>query len=132
MWEHTRAPRSFPAALMFADVSGSSELARQIAGPDAAGVGELSQLLNGYFGRLIGIVADYCGDVIKFAGDALLALWPCKEADELAERTLHAARETRSYRCLIGCHRAQSASSVRENQAKRWDRSVKFSAHVPS
>ncbi len=62
-------------ALLFADIAGFSRLADQLAQNNPAGAEELTALLNDYFGHLIGLVVGHGGDVVKFAGDALLALW---------------------------------------------------------
>ena len=67
---------SVPAAVFFADISGFTALAERLAQHGPAGAEKLSQLLNTYFGQLISLIAEYGGDVVKFAGDGLLALWP--------------------------------------------------------
>ncbi|MFT5431121.1 MAG: class 3 adenylate cyclase, partial [Myxococcota bacterium] len=64
------------AAVLFADISGFSQLAERLAAEGAEGVETISSCLNNYFGQLIELVAQYGGDVLKFAGDALLAIWP--------------------------------------------------------
>jgi len=66
----------FPAAVFFADISGFTALAEQLAEQSPAGAEELSALLKDYFGQLIGLITAHGGDVVKFAGDGLLALWP--------------------------------------------------------
>ena len=43
---------------------------------DPAGVETLARILNEYFGQLIDIIHEYGGDVVKFAGDAVIAVWP--------------------------------------------------------
>ncbi len=77
------APSSYPvpAAVLFADISGFSNLADQLAqrGPEGAEV--LSTTLNGVFSELISLITALGGDVVIFAGDALLALWPAVEED---------------------------------------------------
>ncbi len=70
------------AAVLFADISGFTALAEQHAKAGPAGVEELTVLLNAYFGRLVDQVTSWGGDVIKFAGDALLAVWPSDGSDE--------------------------------------------------
>lgn len=60
-------------ALLFADISGFTSLTERLARKGAVGAEELTAALNRYFGELIDIVNDYGGDVLKFAGDALLA-----------------------------------------------------------
>ena len=69
------------AAVLFADVSGFTTLADRLALRGAAGAEELSRLLNDYFGQLLALVASHGGEPFKFAGDALMALWPAHGAD---------------------------------------------------
>ncbi|RME28665.1 MAG: hypothetical protein D6798_01880 [Deltaproteobacteria bacterium] len=63
------------AAVLFADISGFTPLAERLARHGARGAEELTDLLNRYFGRLIAVIEEHGGEVVKFAGDALLALW---------------------------------------------------------
>ena len=67
------------AAVLFADISGFTALTERLARTGPGGVEELTELLNGCFGQLVQLVIDHGGDVVKFAGDALLALWPADE-----------------------------------------------------
>lgn len=92
--EPISAPKaeSFPAAVLLADITGFTPLTERLAQRGPAGVEALSSLLNDYFGRLIDLISGQGGEVVKFAGDALLALWPASSADELAEVTLLAAQ----------------------------------------
>lgn len=69
----------FPAAVLFADISGFTALTERLTRRGPAGAEELTQLLNAYFGQLIEIVTNHGGDVVKFAGDGLLALWPADD-----------------------------------------------------
>jgi len=66
----------FQAAILFADISGFTALAERLAQRGPAGAEELTRLLNDYFGQLINLVDAHGGEVVKFAGDALLAWWP--------------------------------------------------------
>lgn len=66
----------FPAAVLFADISGFTALTERLAQRGPLGAEVLTQILNNYFKQLIDLIAAYGGDVVKFAGDALLALWP--------------------------------------------------------
>jgi len=82
----------FPATVLFADISGFTVLAERLAARGPAGAEELTRLLNAYFGRLIALVTAHGGDVVKFAGDALLALWPAAGFASLPAATLRAAQ----------------------------------------
>ncbi|MCO4768970.1 MAG: AAA family ATPase [Deltaproteobacteria bacterium] len=68
------------AALMFADISGFSLLAESLAetyGDHASD--RLVSILNAQFGRWIDLVAEHAGEVVKFAGDAIVAIWPVQD-----------------------------------------------------
>jgi class 3 adenylate cyclase len=65
----------FAAAAMFADLSGFTALTEQMSLHNPAGTEELTQILDLYFGHLVQVVTSHGGDVVKFAGDGLLALW---------------------------------------------------------
>src|SRR5574339_325269 len=73
----------FQAAILFADISGFTVLTEQLAERGPVGVETLARILNEYFGQLIDIIHDYGGDVVKFAGDAVIAVWPIV-ADDVA------------------------------------------------
>jgi class 3 adenylate cyclase/tetratricopeptide (TPR) repeat protein len=64
------------AAILFADISGFTLLTERLAERGPTGVETLARILNEYFGQLIDIIHDYGGDVVKFAGDAVIAVWP--------------------------------------------------------
>ncbi|MBA3530331.1 MAG: AAA family ATPase, partial [Ardenticatenales bacterium] len=74
----------FSAAVLFADISGFTRLSERLAQRGPAGAEALTQVLNDYFGRLITLVTEHGGEIVKFAGDSLLALWPT--ADETGAR----------------------------------------------
>jgi class 3 adenylate cyclase len=65
----------FRAAILFADISGFTPLTETFAERGPEGAEALTRILNDYFGRMTEIVFDHGGDVLKFAGDALMALW---------------------------------------------------------
>lgn len=72
----------FPAAVVFIDISGFTPLTEALvkSGPD--GLESLTAILNAYFGQIVDLILDHGGDVLKFAGDALLAVWPVQNADQ--------------------------------------------------
>jgi class 3 adenylate cyclase/tetratricopeptide (TPR) repeat protein len=80
----------FPAAVLFADISGFTALTERLAQKGPPGVEELTRVVNSYFERLIEAIASAGGMVVKFAGDALLALFPARE-EPLRAATLRAA-----------------------------------------
>lgn len=82
----------FPAAVLFADISGFTALTERLAQKGPAGAEELTSLLNAYFGQLIGLITRHGGDIAKFAGDALIALWPAAGEAQLTQVTQQAAQ----------------------------------------
>ncbi|MCI0455378.1 MAG: AAA family ATPase [Gemmataceae bacterium] len=82
-----------PAAVLFADVTGFTALTERFAHEGPVGAEKLSGLLNTYYERLVSLIVDHGGDIVKFAGDALLAVWPTPILQEdLATVTLRAAQ----------------------------------------
>ena len=69
----------FGAAVLFADIRGFTALADKLARRGQVGAEHLADLLNDCFGQLIDVVHEHGGEVTKFAGDALLALWPVSQ-----------------------------------------------------
>ncbi|MCB0172011.1 MAG: tetratricopeptide repeat protein [Anaerolineae bacterium] len=65
-----------PAAVLFADVSGFTPLTEALAQRGARGPEELTTLLNQYFTRMIDLIEAEGGEVVKFAGDAVMVLFP--------------------------------------------------------
>jgi predicted ATPase/class 3 adenylate cyclase len=76
-------------AVLLGDIRGFTRLTEQMAerGPD--GVETLTASINDYFSGMIDAISARGGEVVSFAGDAVLALWPA-EPSELAD-ALHAA-----------------------------------------
>src|SRR5690242_1825154 len=70
-------------AVFFADISGFTSLTERLVQRDPYGVEDLSRVLNTYFGQLIELIHSHGGDVVKFAGDSLLAIWPARTDTEL-------------------------------------------------
>ena len=58
------------AVVWISDLRGFTDLTDRLAGPD------VTALLNAYFERLAGAVLDHGGEVLKFIGDGLLAVFP--------------------------------------------------------
>ena len=84
---------AFPAAVLFADISGFTPLTEALAQRGAEGPEEMTRLLNTYFSRLIGAIEAEGGEVVKFSGDAVTALFPAtaEPAGHAARRALQAA-----------------------------------------
>jgi class 3 adenylate cyclase len=60
---------------VFCDVSGFTALSEAMA-RNGKGAEGLAKHLNSYFAQMVRIIASEGGDVFKFAGDAMIVLWP--------------------------------------------------------
>jgi class 3 adenylate cyclase/tetratricopeptide (TPR) repeat protein len=79
-------------AVLFADLAGFTPLTRRLAESGGSGAERLSEILDATFGRMAGIMERCGGDIVLFAGDAALAVWPAgADATGLAEATRRAA-----------------------------------------
>jgi adenylate cyclase 10 len=63
------------STLLFLDVSGFTSLTEQYSNDANLGIDQLTRTLNSYFGKLVCEILTHDGDIYKFAGDAILALW---------------------------------------------------------
>ncbi|CAB9511982.1 cyclase type 10 [Seminavis robusta] len=72
-------PYTCEAAVLFVDLSGYSKITSAIA---HRGAHAMSSVVNAYLDRLLKIIDRYGGDVIKFAGDAVLVVWAGQEGDD--------------------------------------------------
>jgi class 3 adenylate cyclase/tetratricopeptide (TPR) repeat protein len=83
---------NFDTAVLFADISGFTALTEKLAARGAVGMEELSKVISDYFGCLAEVIIAHGGDIVKFAGDAMLALWPASAEESLAVATRRAAQ----------------------------------------
>ena len=70
--ENPRA-RSVGGAILIADISGYTGITERLSSLGDEGLGRLSDLLSREFSRYMEIVASHDGEMISFAGDALVA-----------------------------------------------------------
>ncbi len=76
-----------PAVIWWADLRGSTGLAERL--PRA----RYLQLLNHFFESTAGVVIEHGGEVLKFIGDAVMAIFPLREIPDAADRALDSAIE---------------------------------------
>ena len=75
---------SYWGAVLFADISGFSKLAEKLQkelGESAAAAETLSRYVGDSLDIMVKMITSNRGDVIKFAGDAILAVFPAKAFD---------------------------------------------------
>ena len=73
------AGESIRAVIWVSDLRGFTDLSDRLSGSD------MLALLNAYFEVMAGAVLAHGGEVLKFIGDGLLAVFPLAEADAIGE-----------------------------------------------
>ncbi len=71
-----------PAAVLFADISGFTALVERLREEGKRGAERVQEILNAVFGPLDELIEDAGGEVLKFPGDAALALFTAAPDDE--------------------------------------------------
>jgi class 3 adenylate cyclase len=89
--------RDGQAAVLFADIAGFTPLAERLA-LKPHGTEQLSGLLDRCFGTLTALVASHGGEVVTFAGDALIAAWDASDCSR--DATAWAMRCAQAIQCL--------------------------------
>lgn len=70
----------FMGACLLADISGFTKLSASFCKNGSIGLDKLHQATNGLLGNFVRIVYKHHGDVIAFAGDALICVFPVTES----------------------------------------------------
>ena len=85
---HAREPeaRRLLGAVLFIDAAGFTAMAEVLAAEGPAGAEKLTRLLNDNLGNVVELLRAHGGEAVKFAGDAIVALWSA-EHSSLAEAT---------------------------------------------
>lgn len=74
----------YSSVLMFADVSGFTALCERYSAMQHSGIDKLTKTLNGYLGAIVEKIISSEGDILKFAGDAILAVWRINSPPEMS------------------------------------------------
>lgn len=102
------APRKFEGVVFFADISGFTDLSEKYQNVEN-GASKLSAVLNFYLGIMVQEILSHNGDIIKYAGDAFLAVFR-NENWKSIQNNIHSAIDTaiiiqkscRNFRTEIG------------------------------
>ena len=68
--------QSFHSVVMFADIAGFTNLTEKLSKRGAEGAELIAFALNRYMELLVNAIGRSGGDIFKFAGDAMIVLWP--------------------------------------------------------
>jgi class 3 adenylate cyclase/tetratricopeptide (TPR) repeat protein len=77
-------------AVLWCDIVNFTGLTERLVAAGPVGVESLTGYLNAYYSRLVGLVHGHGGDVIEFAGDALLAVWRVDASSSEADQVVRA------------------------------------------
>ncbi len=61
---------------LLVDISGFTKLSGDFCAQGKSGIDELQLVTNGYMGQLVEIIYTFGGEIIKFAGDAIICVFP--------------------------------------------------------
>ena len=67
--------------VIFADISGFTNLSEACAAKGVRGNEELAFCINRYMEGMVQNLNQYGGDIIKFVGDAMIVMWPPVDKD---------------------------------------------------
>ena len=80
---------TFNGIILFADVSGFTEMCQKYSSDVRHGVNQLANALNGYMAPIVEAILREKGDVYKFAGDAVLGETTSVKIRYVQRRTLN-------------------------------------------
>ncbi|GLV33319.1 hypothetical protein CBL_11758 [Carabus blaptoides fortunei] len=89
----TSRTQAYYGAVLFADVSGFTDLCEKYNQMGKAGLSRLTVVLNSFIGAMVEEILIREGDVLKFSGDAFLALWKRRKNVPMSE-VVHSALDT--------------------------------------
>lgn len=69
-------PYTCHAAILFVDLCHYSKIAATLAD---RGAHVISSIVNAYLSQLLAIISEHGGDVVKFAGDAVMVVWESEQ-----------------------------------------------------
>lgn len=85
------AGEALEVAALWLDISGFTPLTRRFAEQGSRGAEIVSGILDRCYGALTELITDAGGDLVDFAGDGILAIWPAAESGSLAVAVRRAA-----------------------------------------
>ncbi len=71
--------KSIEAGVLFTDVSGFTKLTENISSSGYYSIEKITDMLNSYFDKMYQAINKFNGDLIKYGGDSILAIFPGQE-----------------------------------------------------
>lgn len=81
---------TYLTAFLFLDIVEFSKLTEIVVEKYSNGLELISNILSLYLEKLIRIITNSGGDIVKFAGDALFVIWTAEKEEELSEKIYRA------------------------------------------
>lgn len=94
------------AVIWYFDLRGFTKLSEQIAGT------AVIEMLNDYFGEVVAQIEARGGNVLKFMGDGLLAIFDCAKGADAVDRALEAAVRVDAQMAAVSARRAAAGRRV--------------------
>lgn len=85
--------------VMFADISGFTNLSEMCAKNGTQGNEDLAFCINRYMEGMVKYLNQYGGDIIKFVGDAMIVMWPPVDTENQFSETLKVDTIRRAVQC---------------------------------
>ena len=73
---------------LLVDISGFTMMSEKFCTGGKGGIDELQLATNGYMGKLVDVIYSYGGDIIKFAGDALICIFSNEDIQSINKSTI--------------------------------------------
>lgn len=77
--------RHYEGAMLFGDVSGFTELCEKYTKTGVSAPSRITNVLNKYLGSMVQEVMSHRGDVLKFSGDAFIAMFKVTDSDTMRD-----------------------------------------------
>lgn len=94
-------------------ISGFTDLSEKCSANGVAGSDQLTAILNDYMGAMIEEVLRIKGDVLKFAGDAILAFWKINDYDHLLRLVKSVIECSCNIQSKYGTYNAEGLTTLR-------------------
>eukprot|EP01031_Cornospumella_fuschlensis_P038403 gene38403-46672_t len=102
----------FTGVCLLADISGFSKYSGEMCSKGVSGLDELRSVTNGLLDNFVETVYKFGGDVIAFAGDALVCVFPDEQKDENADHCTARALKCANLLCKDDSHHLPTHAAV--------------------
>jgi tetratricopeptide (TPR) repeat protein len=120
--------------VLMVDISGFTRLSDRFQGLGQEGIDALTTTINNMFSIILDHVESWGGDVVKFAGDAVIVIWESPSAEEMGKTLIQAIECARSLEKDHGAFQVNVPDVMKLAMADQLNRhfasQVRFGANV--